>query len=297
MPYHDPNGVISQMMFDKSQVSLGKPIGHGGSSVVYEGVVKVLQKKVAVKVLEGRYAVELCKREVSALKALDHPNIIKVIGCCEVSPTECYLLLELADNDALSRDALQLLRRELPQVEYVAQMLEWSLQVAKGLEYLHSNGVLHLDLKPANLLRFRKTVKISDFGVSKILDFGVSKILNASVGFTAATVRHSFQYAAPEVLLCENVTYAADLYSLGCAICELLTGCVPCGEKQLHVVLREAAMGSTLDVTTQHPWLSACPLGTKELVQRLLSFEPTSRGSIDDAIQDLEKLYLSNGSS
>ncbi|CUG90880.1 protein kinase, putative [Bodo saltans] len=163
MPIPDVAGIPSQMIYTLDQLEVGATIGRGANSWVHRGVLKPRSMAVALKHLWGVKAAEYCKREVAALQKLDHPNVVKTLGYCEVSPMEAYLILELSEEGKLSTLALA----DLPVYQQLIQSLKWCLQTAEGLKYLHSKDMVHLDIKPTNVLRFGDFVKLCDFGTAK----------------------------------------------------------------------------------------------------------------------------------
>ncbi|CUI14180.1 ankyrin repeat protein, putative, partial [Bodo saltans] len=236
-----------------------------------------------------------CKREVAALQRLDHKNIVKVLGYCSVSSPpqkdeekeettfveeeEAYVLLELSEDGAIgatghnNSSTLTTYQRSL-------QHLKWCLQVAQGLEYLHLNHILHLDIKPANILRFGETVKLCDFGIAKTV--------NETNGETQATRRHTVAYAAPELMLGHTVSAETDLYALGSLLCELMTGQRPWGAKTEPQIRTLVGDGAVPDIEG-YSWPPFCAEAIPLLSKKLMSRHITDRGNIQDAITILQQ--------
>jgi TonB family protein len=187
-------------------------IGEGGFGIVYKGRDPVLQRYVAVKTCSSKDE-KLRRRffrEGQIAAGLQHPNITTVhdLGVERGIP---YLVQEFLDGEDLNhkiarQDPLTPLRR-----------LEILLRVARGLEYAHLQGVLHRDVKPAN-------IRILPGGAVKIMDFGIAKLLHevsevTTQGVTLGTVG----YLAPEQLRGEEVDRRTDIFSFGVLAYELLS--------------------------------------------------------------------------
>eukprot|EP01105_Mastigella_eilhardi_P020823 TRINITY_DN49_c0_g1_i2.p1 TRINITY_DN49_c0_g1~~TRINITY_DN49_c0_g1_i2.p1 ORF type:complete len:431 (-),score=107.48 TRINITY_DN49_c0_g1_i2:740-1858(-) len=150
--------------------------------------------------------------EVKLLRELDHPNVLKILG--EHSMKEnIYLFLEFAENGSLFR-----LIKEFKNVPEVLTAFYMD-QVCSALAYLHSRGVIHRDIKAANILLMgdARLVKIADFGVAAVLEDGNKHF----------TVVGSPYWMAPEVISESGHNTLSDIWSLACTIYELLTGMPP----------------------------------------------------------------------
>jgi serine/threonine protein kinase len=152
-------------------------------------------------------------REAKLAAQLSHPNIVQVFDVGEENGLP-FIVMECVEGSTLGDEVKQ--RGPLPPAEVV----DLALQICGGLEHAHAAGLVHRDIKPQNLLlRPDGTVKIADFGIARAAE--TTKLTQAgSVVGTAA-------YLAPEQALGEEVTAAADIYSLGCVLYELLTGRTP----------------------------------------------------------------------
>jgi WD40 repeat protein len=200
-------------------------IGSGGMGVVYKARHIDLQRTVALKLLHeaaagDREARERFQAEAEAVARVQHPNIIQVfeIGSIQPQPGEQkprpFLALEFMDGGNLTRYT------ETPQTPtFAARLVE---KLARAAHAAHSLGVVHRDLKPANVL-------LSKDGAPKIADFGVAKLsgegerLLTQAGMTVGTP----EYMAPEQAAGEESGPAADIYSLGVILYQLLTARLP----------------------------------------------------------------------
>jgi eukaryotic-like serine/threonine-protein kinase len=193
-------------------------LGRGGMASVYLARDEELGRPVAVKVLAEHLADtagfrDRFLREARLAAQLSHPNIVQVfdVGEDEGRP---FIVMECVEGSTLADELKQ--RGPLEPAEVV----DLALQVCGGLEHAHAAGLVHRDIKPQNLLvRADGTVKIADFGIARAAETTRMTQAGSVVG-TAA-------YLAPEQALGEEVTAAADIYSLGCVLYELLTGRTP----------------------------------------------------------------------
>ncbi|MCX6561358.1 MAG: serine/threonine-protein kinase [Candidatus Aminicenantes bacterium] len=144
-------------------------IGQGGMGVVYKAEDTKLRRSVALKFLaedlaHDRQAVERFQREARAASALNHPHICTIFDIDEHEGHH-FMALELLEGKTLRE---YLLGKSLD----IDQIVDWTIQVAGGLEAAHGKGIIHRDIKPGNIL-------VTDSGQAKILDFGLAKLLPA----------------------------------------------------------------------------------------------------------------------
>ncbi|CUG04468.1 protein kinase, putative [Bodo saltans] len=284
-----PERIPPELKFKKTDVEIGGPIGRGVSGSVYRGKVISSGNDVAIKVIRSpkssagstdtTHKTLDYKSEIATLAMLQHSNIIKVLGYCEGDrEDETYILFELAKG-SIAEHSLADLRATKP-VAHMLQVLDWCLQVARGLEYIHSQGVLHLDLKPGNILLF-------DNNVVKICDFGTSKLLNGSNDDTTRPMDYTARYVSPESATGNKVSRESDIYSFGCVMLEHITGLPPWHHLQPTSALDALRDGIVLNVD-DYTWPLPCSKDVRALVTRLLMYDPEERGNIAEAIRVIE---------
>jgi len=205
---------------------LDAPLGRGGMGAVYRANQLSLDRTVAVKVLLPELTatpqnVERFRREIRTLGSLTHPNIVSIIdGGYDPARNVYYYAMELVDGVTL--------RNVLDEGGLSAtQALHLVPELCDALEYAHSRGVLHRDVKPSNILLDRE-------GRVKIADFGLSRLVEDREGSTRITGTHqvmgTVEYMAPEQREgAKNIDHRADIYSLGVVFYEMLTGELPIG--------------------------------------------------------------------
>src|SRR5215218_9286217 len=198
---------------------LGSLLAVGGMARVYLASDRVLERPVAVKVLSPPHAqdpvfVERFRREARSAARLSHPNIVAVFD----SGTDAglhYLVMEYVPGQSLA-ELLARQGRLTPR-----QAAELGVEVCAALAAAHAQGLVHRDVKPANVL-------VGDDGRVKVTDFGIVKAAATTLTGTG-TVLGTAAYLSPEQAQGGPVDARSDLYSLGCVLYELLCGSPPFG--------------------------------------------------------------------
>jgi serine/threonine-protein kinase len=194
-------------------------IGRGGMGVVYRAEHLNLRRRAAIKIIapdlaESEGFRERFTREARIAAALQHPNIVTVYDAGEVDG-----LLYLAMQYIEGLDLSAMLRKEGRLRPYRA--VDVCRQVAAALDAAHALGLIHRDVKPANVLIEGRTAFLTDFGLTKRLDGTHTELTRA--GDVVGTIH----YVAPEQIEGNPVTARSDVYSLGCLLYHCLTGKVP----------------------------------------------------------------------
>jgi serine/threonine protein kinase len=224
-------------------------LGKGGFGITYLAIQSGLNRKVAVKEF---FMEDFCNRdeetsavsvpsvgsfaqvmrfktqflkEAQTIATLNHPNIIKIISVFEENGT-AYYVMEYVDGGSLDKMSTP----QAPMSE--AQAVNYVIQIAEALDYLHDNNILHLDVKPANILVCN--------GKAVLIDFGISKRYDPAYGEQTSTnvLAISEGYAPLEQYTKEGVAHftpAADVYSLGATLYKLVTGNKPSSAGELAV--------------------------------------------------------------
>jgi len=193
-------------------------VGRGGMGVVVKARDTRLGRIVALKRMPENLksnptAVQLFLREARAAAALSHPNIVTLFDAGQEADGSYYLTMELLEGFGL--DILLKKRGQLTPRDAV----RLAVQIAKGLSFAHEKGVVHRDIKTANLFFTKdRVVKIMDFGLAKMTE---------EVRRSATVIGGTPYYMAPEQAAGQPVDHRADLYALGVTLFELVTGSVP----------------------------------------------------------------------
>lgn len=199
------------------QFRIVERIGAGGMATVFKAYQPTLDRYVAVKVLPAYHArdpifVKRFTQEARSVAKLAHPNIVQIHDFGNQDDIT-YIVMEYVDGGTL-KDRL---RRPLS----VPEAVEFMIQAAEGLDCAHRNGIIHRDVKPANmLLRKDGYLLLSDFGIAKILE-GTTNLTRVGTGIGTP------QYMSPEQGTGQAVDRRSDIYSLGIVLFHCLTGHVP----------------------------------------------------------------------
>ncbi|REE95775.1 serine/threonine-protein kinase [Thermomonospora umbrina] len=261
-------------------------IGSGGMGEVWRAFDLRLRRPVAVKVLPAGLAaaeegVARFRREAETTATLQHPGITVVfdIGEDRSHAQLTYLVMELLDGEDL-RTVMARNTRGLP----VAQAIDIAAQLADALAAAHAHGIIHRDVKPANLFLLRS-------GRLKLCDFGVAGLADAATRLTAqdAPAPGTPRYMAPEQFRGERADPRTDLYALGCVLYELLTGAPPF-----------ASDSGVRGLAYQHMNTPPSPVGTHRpdvppaldrlvgsLLAKPMDLRPASASSVADSLHAL----------
>jgi serine/threonine protein kinase len=188
-----------------------EPLGSGGFGTVYLAEDTWIDKRVALKV-PHRQTLDFSEllREPRLLASLNHPNIVTVITA-EKQDGVFFIVMEYVPGETLETIIVQ--KGALD----VAQALDYTCQIANAVDHAHRQGVIHRDLRPANVF-------VTEKGLLKVGDFGTSRFLE--IAAPATTVIGSPPYMAPEQFEGRAV-FASDIYSLGITMYQMLTGELP----------------------------------------------------------------------
>src|SRR3989440_7225304 len=278
-PGAPPEGGRNAQLDALRQVTLGEyevlaELGHGGMATVYLGHDLALDRKVAIKVLApalllmGEGMVERFKREARTAAALSHPHIIPIYAVKE-SEDVLYFVMKYVRGralDAVIRDV-----GPLP----IAMVQAILAQVSDGLGYAHRHGVIHRDVKSANIM-------LDEDGWAVVTDFGIAKVVQAEgLTLTGVTVGTP-TYMSPKQCDMREVTGASDQYSLGVVAYEMLTGHLPFKGDSTMSVMYAHFNQPPRPVTELRP---DCPPNLGAGVMRMLEKDPARRWpTMDDVV-------------
>ncbi|MEW6308299.1 MAG: serine/threonine-protein kinase [Bacillota bacterium] len=193
-----------------------RELGRGAMGVVYQALQPSSQRFVALKVLPPELAdepgfVERFRREGLIAAGLSHPNIVEVYAAGRSREGVYYIAMELVDGITFS-DLIRLHGRLSP-----AQAVPYVAMVARALAHAHTHGLVHRDVKPANIVIAGATAKLTDFGLAR----------GGHYGSSGATALGTPEYLSPEQARGEPLDGRSDIYSLGIVLYEALTGHPP----------------------------------------------------------------------
>ena len=246
-----------------------RELGRGGMSIVFladdvqtssEVAVKLLRPELVASVSAARFA-----REIQYLRVLQHRNILPILNASEESPA-LYLVTPFIDGPTLHQK-IRLSGGALTLGETAAIVR----QLADALDYAHERNIVHLDLKPENVLFDSERAVLCDFGIARAITVSANEERLSSSGIVVGTP----SYMSPEQILHEEpIDGRSDIYALGCVTYEMLTGGPP-----FHYTNPQVLLASLLsrDPPFIRPSRPDIPAGVEEAVSRALSRERSGR--------------------
>ena len=207
-----------------------KSIGEGGMANVYLAQDKILNRKVAIKVLRGDLAndekfIRRFQREAIAASSLSHKAVVEMYDVGEDNGIY-YIVMEYVEGKTLK----QLLKKRGSLT--IPEVIDIMLQLTDGIAHAHDSYIIHRDLKPQNIM-------ISDDGAIKITDFGIAMALNGTQFTQTNSVMGSVHYLPPEQASGKGSSTKSDIYSMGILMYELLTGKLPFrGDNAVEIALK-----------------------------------------------------------
>jgi len=265
-------------------------LGAGGMSTVYLGEHVLMQRRVAIKVLPRQRVSDTSylarfHREARAAASLDHPNIVRAYDVDNDGDNH-YLVMEYVDG----RDLQQTVKRG-GRLDYLTAA-DYVRQAAEGLGHAHCNGLIHRDVKPANLLVDQKNVvKVLDLGLARFTDDDRASL---TVQYDE-NVLGTADYLAPEQAInSHDVDARADIYGLGCAFYFLLTGHPPFADGTLPQRLMAHQKQQPPSIAKER---SDAPADLVEICMKMMAKRPQDRyPSMDDVAQALQQWIADHGS-
>ena len=247
-------------------------IGRGGMGVVYSGLQPVIEKRVAIKVLNAELSADpaLVRRfldEARAVNRIRHPNIIDIFSFGQLADSRQYFVMEYLEGHTLA-DRLQ--SADLPGTE-LPPLLG---QICDALDAAHAEHIVHRDLKPENIWiveprRGRPFVKLLDFGIAKLLATGEPHTTQA--GMLMGTPH----YMSPEQCYGQAVDHRTDLYALGVILYQTYTGRLPFqGEVFAEILAKQLTL-----VPDRPATIVPIPAALDDLIMRCLAKDPADRPS------------------
>jgi len=245
-------------------------IGRGGMGVVYRAQDTLLERAVAVKVLNptglGTAGRARLLTEAQAAAQLNHPNIVMVfdVGFAAETDGQPFIIMELVEGGSL--------RGCTPAT--LGETLALARQVAGALQHAHAHGIIHRDLKLENVL-------LTPERVAKLTDFGLARTTRGPRLTQAGQIFGTVTYLAPELIQGASATALSDLYAFGVMVYELLTGRPPFEADDFITLLAQHLHAPVVPPSTHAP---AVPAWLDDLVVALLHKQPAARPESAEAV-------------
>ena len=243
-------------------------------AIVYKASNPQLESLVAIKILNNveLFSEDLTERffrEIKLLSALEHRNIVKVFGAGMVG-NRPFLVMEFIEGKSLD----QIVSSGIS----TAQAMPLFIQICDGLSYIHSQGIVHRDVKPSNVMIVDrdKTTKVIDFGIAKSIK---SDGLDAQKLTQAGAFVGSLAYASPEQIRSENIDERSDIYSFGCLMYEVLAGTKPFrGNSDFEL--------SHQHLSTTPERIVHIPKGLNDIIQKAINKDANNRYQNFSAVKE-----------
>jgi serine/threonine protein kinase len=225
-----PVAALQSGMLIKERYLLENKIGSGGMSDIYRATDLFLQQAgvsnstVAIKVLQQQFvdqpdALQLLLQEAHKTQQLSHPNIVRVFDV-DSDQQHYFIVMECLDGESLD----QVIKRYKPKGLPLKSAMNLLCQIADALDFAHKTGIVHADLKPANIMVNRSgEVKVLDFGVAQKLQLNHDIYAAEQQSQTAPLSGYTPAYASPQLLAGNTPCVADDIFSFACLSYELLT--------------------------------------------------------------------------
>lgn len=257
-------------------------LGEGAMGVVYRARDRLMGRVVALKMLSDEFEAEAelhqrFQREGEAIGQLNHPNIVSVYDMGEADG-HLYIAMELIEGD----DLRTLIEKRVPLP--IVERVRIFMQICAGLGYAHERGIVHRDVKPANII-------VTTLGRVKLLDFGLARLDSRASITRRGVILGTPDYMAPEQAQGRPIDARTDLFAAGAVLYEFLTRHKPFRGKTLHSVLYQIISGAPEPVLTLNPEV---PARLALCVHRMLAKAPEQRQQSMAAVaHDLREVYTS----
>ncbi|MCW2500201.1 MAG: putative serine/threonine protein kinase, partial [Frankiales bacterium] len=208
----DPTQAVPAAAVIGGRYRLDNLVGRGGTAEVWQATDTSLDRVVALKLVTVAHDESSARAadEARTLARLSHPSLVQVYDAGTDSAGRPWVVMEFVDGETLA-DAI----RRGPQP--VRRITEIGIAVADALDHVHARGLVHRDVKPANVLMGRG-------GKCKLTDFGIARLVDAAKVTSTGLMVGTASYLAPEQVAGEPVGPATDVYALGLVLLEALTG-------------------------------------------------------------------------
>jgi eukaryotic-like serine/threonine-protein kinase len=248
-------------------------LGRGGAGIVYKAVDETLNRDVAVKTLNPDLAnTEVMSRfraEATILAKLNHPQIATIFELFR-SENDLLMVMEFVRGETLDKLSERLGPIAPDRSAYLIDL------ILSALEHAHREGVVHRDVKPANVM-------MTNEGSIKIMDFGIARVLNAEQKTVDFRLMGTPAYMSPEQVMGEEVDGRSDLYSVGVLFYRLVTGALPFTADTALSMLQRQIRDTPTPVHVHRPSL---PAWCDQIVQRALAKTPADRFQSAEEFRD-----------
>ncbi|XP_062221116.1 uncharacterized protein LOC133920514 [Phragmites australis] len=273
--------VLEKWSVDRSQLLIGHRFASGAHSRLFHGIYK--EQPVAVKFIrqpddeeDAELAAQLENQfntEVATLSRLNHPNVIKLVGACSSPPVFC-VITEFLSGGSLRAFLHKLDHKSLP----LDKIISISLDIAHGMAYIHSQGVVHRDVKPENII-------FDGEFCAKIVDFGIA--CEEAYCDPLANDTGTFRWMAPEMMKHKSYGRKVDVYSFGLILWEMFSGSIPYED----LTPFQAAF-AVFDKNVRPVIPASCPAPVRLLIEQCWTSHSEKRPEFWQIVQILDKFKM-----
>jgi serine/threonine protein kinase/tetratricopeptide (TPR) repeat protein len=254
-------------------------LGAGGMGVVYKAEDTRLRRIVALKFLppeltRDQEAKDRFIHEAQSASSLDHPNICDIHDVGETDDGQLFIVMTCYEGETvkswISKGQLR-----------IEEAVDLAIQIAQGLQKAHDHGIVHRDIKSANVI-------ITSDGIAKIVDFGLAKLSGRTVMTKVGTTVGTAAYMSPEQARGEPVDHRTDIWSLGVVMYEMITGQLPVKSDYQEAIVYSILNQSPTPLTAVR---SGVPMELERIVNKCLEKSPAGRYQhMDELLVDLKAL-------
>ena len=268
------------------RLDLGDPIARGGMGTVHIATDRLLQQKVAVKILHRNLetdaaSVQRFVTEARITASLPHPNIVPVYDIDHTEGLGVYFTMKLVEGQTLSKIA-----RGLPEGSIssgrLAELLDVVIRVCDALAFAHSRGILHCDLKPANIM-------IGDFGQVYLMDWGMARRFREDPAPEDGRIYGTVGYMAPEQARSQPLDPRSDVFGVGAILYYLFAHTAPFRRKLLEQSLYAAMNSKRKSIAEAAPH---CPSRLQTIIEKAMDPDPTKRYASASELRNALARYL-----
>jgi non-specific serine/threonine protein kinase len=261
-----------------SHYKILEKLGEGGMGIVYKAEDTKLDRKVTLKFLpkestKDNEAKERFKREAKAAAALNHPNIVTIYEINE-HEDQTYIAMEYVEGKTLKES---LTPHPLP----LTKVVDYTIQICKGLSAAHNTSIIHRDIKPQNII-------INNDDQVKILDFGLAKLKGVSQLTKEHSTLGTIHYMSPEQIQGHEVDQRTDIWSLGIILYEMIIGKLPFKGDYEQAIVYSVLNEEQEPVTAIR---TGVPQELERIIDKALAKKPSERYQhVDDMMVDLKNI-------
>jgi eukaryotic-like serine/threonine-protein kinase len=273
---------------------LQRELGRGGTAIVYQAIETSIARQVAIKILPA--AATLDERQTSRFRleaqvaaSLDHPRIVPVYTVGSDDQVVFYVM-KFIDGRSLADvvDEMRLTRTDSDEL-HIGNVAKWGLQASEALSYAHALGVVHGDVKPANLL-------LDQSGDLWLTDFGAARLSAPQPHSTELAPAGTIRYLSPELVRGEpsNIDHRCDIYALGATLFELATLRPAFEGDNSGELLKQIAVGTPPRLAA---WNTKIPARFREIILRAMAADLNTRYATADEMAEDLRCFLQNQSN